>query len=239
MKAADIMTRHVITIGPDSSVADAARHMLEHRISGLPVVDGTGRVVGVISEGDLLHRAETGTERRRGTGASWWLRLVAGPAAEAGDYLKAHGRAVRDVMSQPVVSVDENATLDEVVRVLENRRIKRVPVLRDGTQLVGIVSRANLLQALASGAAAAVAEPTADDRDLQERILSALKDQPWAPRAGTTVVVKDGIVHLWGSVSSEEQQRALRAAAETVPGVKAVEDHVSVVNPVSDGAVVW
>src|SRR3954447_2096274 len=161
MKVADIMTHDDITVDPDSSVADAAQRMLEHRISGLPVVDGAGRVVGVISEGDLLHRAETGTERRRGAGASWWLRLVSGPAAEAGDYLKAHGRAVRDVMSQPVVSIDENATLDEVVRVLENRRIKRVPVLRDGTRLVGIVSRANLLQALASGAAASVAGPTA------------------------------------------------------------------------------
>jgi CBS domain-containing protein len=239
MKAADIMTRNVVTIDPDSSVADAARRMLEHRISGMPVVDGAGHVVGLISEGDLLRRAETDTATRRGAGTSWWLRLLAGPSAEAQDYLKTHGRAVRDVMSQPIVGIDENATLDEVVRVLESRRIKRVPVLRNGRQLVGIVSRANLLQALASGAAASVGETTPDDRALQERILSALKDEPWVPRAGTTVVVKDGVVHLWGSVSSEEQQRALRAAAESVRGVKAVEDHTDVVNPVSEGAVVW
>ena len=233
MKAADVMTPRVITIDPDSSVGDAAQRMLENRISGMPVVDASGRLVGMISEGDLLHRTELGTERQR---RSWWLTLFARPAMEADEYVKSHGRKVRDAMSRSVVSVGPDTALDEVVRVLERNRIKRVPVVQDG-KLLGIVSRANLLHVLAS--AARLAEPSADDRTLRERVLAALEAEAWAPRAPENVVVKDGVVHLWGSVSTESQRDALRVAAETVAGVKGVENHITVVDPIADGAVAW
>jgi CBS-domain-containing membrane protein len=205
--------------------------MLENRISGLPVIDGQGRLVGLISEGDLLHRAEMGTQQRQRR--SWWLNLISGPTGAADDYIKSHSRKVRDVMTQSVVSVSPDASINDIVRVLERHRIKRVPVLDNG-QLVGIVSRANLLQALAS--AAEVHEPSADDRTLRDRVLAELAAQPWAPDYTENIMVKDGIVHLWGSVSTESQHHALRVAAESVPGVKGVEDHVTVVDQFAGGA---
>lgn len=232
MKAADIMTRQVITIDPDSTVAEAAQRMLTNRISGLPVCDGSGQLLGVISEGDLLRRAETGTVRR----ASWWLAMLAGAAStQAADYSKSHGRAVRDVMSTNVVTVNEEASLDEVVRLMESNRIKRVPVLRAG-KLVGIISRANLLHVLAT-IAPDVAPAAADDRALRDRILETLRAEPWAPEISDNIVVRNGVVHLWGSVRTEAQRDALRVAAENTPGVKAVENHLTVVDHVAEGAV--
>ena len=154
MKAGDIMTRNVITIDANSTVAQAAQRMLDHRISGMPVVDDSGKVIGIISEGDLLHRAETGTERR----TSWWLGLVAGASSQAENFTREHGRTVRDVMSTNVISVDENADLNEVVHLMESRRIKRVPVLGN-RQVVGIISRANLMRVLVTIEPAAAARP--------------------------------------------------------------------------------
>jgi CBS domain-containing protein len=229
MKAGDIMTRRVITIDPDSTVGNAARRMLDDRIGGMPVVDEEGRIVGMLSEDELLHRAEIGTERHR----SWWLRLLAKPSSYADEYVKSHGHKVRDVMTRQVVSVDENAPLAEVVRLMEKNHVTRLPVLRDGT-LVGIVTRSNLMHALAS--AAEFTEPTADDRTLRERVLAAFESAPWAPQVRDTVVVKDGIVHLGGSVNFEWERQAMRVTAESVAGVKGVEDHIVVINPLADGA---
>lgn len=230
MKAADIMTRQVITIDPDSTVADAAKSMLDNRISGLPVCDGAGHLIGVISEGDLLHRTETGTVRR----ASWWLAMLAGASTQAADYTKSHGHTVRDAMTDKVIAVGEDAPIDEVVRLLETHRIKRVPVVRDG-KLVGIISRANLLRLLAS-IAPDVAPATTDDSTLRARILDTLRREPWAPDVADSVVVRNGVVHLWGSVRTGAQRDALRVAAENVPGVTRVENHLTVVDAVSEGA---
>jgi len=232
MKAADIMTRRMVTIDPDSSIADAAKRMIEHRISGMPVLDTDGRLVGLISEGDLLHRSEMGTDQRQRR--SWWLRFISGPTGAADDYVKSHSHKVGDVMTRSVVSVSPDASLSEIVRVLERHRIKRVPVLDNGT-LVGIVSRANLLQALAASAAE-VQEVSVDDRTLRDRVVAELASQPWAPDYSENIVVKNGIVHLWGSVSTESQHHALRVAAESVPGVKGIEDHVTVVDQFAGGA---
>jgi len=232
MKAADIMTRRLVTIDPDSSIAEAANRMIENRISGMPVLDAQGRLVGLISEGDLLHRSEMGTDQRQRR--SWWLRLISGPTGAADDYVKSHSRNVGDVMTRSVVSVSPDASLGEVVRVLERHRIKRVPVLDNG-KLVGIVSRANLLQALAASAKE-VQEVSVDDRTLRDRILAELSSQPWAPDYSDNIVVKTGIVHLWGSVSTESQHQALRVAAESVPGVKGIEDHISVADQFTGGA---
>ncbi|MBP2308357.1 CBS domain-containing protein [Azospirillum melinis] len=230
MKAIDLMTPRVITIGPDATVADAARTMLENHISGLPVVDGSGKVVGIISEGDLLRRVELGTERHR----SWWLGLVSGGTLPAEDFIKSHARKVADVMTAHVTTVDENASPEEVVRVMETRRIKRVPVVSRGA-LVGIISRANLLRALAS-VSPETPSAAADDRDLKDRVTAAVKELSWDSRSHDAIVVRNGVVQLWGFVSSGSQRDALRVAAERVPGVKAVENNIQVVDPAESGA---
>ncbi|CAO3401921.1 CBS domain-containing protein [Azospirillum palustre] len=230
MKAIDLMTPRVITIGPDATVADAARTMLENHISGLPVVDGSGKVVGIISEGDLLRRVELGTERHR----SWWLGLVSGGTLPAEDFIKSHARKVADVMTAHVTTVDESASPEEVVRVMETRRIKRVPVVRRGA-LVGIISRANLLRALASVSPETPAA-AADDRDLKDRVTAAVKELSWDSRSHDAIVVRNGVVQLWGFVSSGSQRDALRVAAERVPGVKSVENNIQVVDPAESGA---
>jgi len=229
MKVGDVMTRRVVTIDPDSSVADAARCMIENRIGGMPVVDEEGRIMGMLSEDDLLHRAEIGTERHR----PWWLGFIVRPASYADGYVKSHGHKVKDVMTRQVVSVDENASLADVVRLMERNRVTRLPVLRDG-RLAGIITRSNLMHALAS--AAEFSEPTADDRTLRERVLAAFGSEPWAQQARDNVVVTNGIVHLGGSVNFEWERQAMRVTAEGAPGVKGVEDHIVVINPLADGA---
>lgn len=230
MKAIDLMTPRVITIGMDETIADAAKKMLENNISGMPVLDAAGKVVGIISEGDLLRRVELGTERHR----SWWLGLVSGGTLPAEDFVKSHARKVADVMTAHVTTVDENASPEEVVRLMETRRIKRVPVVRQGT-LIGIISRANLLRALASVSPETVVA-TPDDRVLKERVAAAVKELSWDPRSHDAIVVRNGVVHLWGFISSESQRDAVRVAAEGVPGVKAVENNIQVVDPAESGA---
>lgn len=230
MHAADIMTSKVLTVAPEADIAAAMRLMLDNAISGLPVVDAGGRLVGMVSEGDFLRRAELGTERRRPR----WLEILLGPGRIADDYAHSRGRNVAEVMTQDVASVAEDTPVDELVRLMERRRIKRVPVLRDGA-LVGIVTRANLLRALASIAGAVPA--AAGDRVIRERLLAELERQSWTPRSSIDVVVRNGVVQLWGIILDEAQRRALKVAAENVPGVTAVEDNTVWVEPFS-GAVV-
>jgi CBS domain-containing protein len=222
MRAMDIMTTEVITVAPTTSVQEVAKLLSERGISGVPVVDGDNQVVGILSEGDLLHRAETGTERVREQKRSWWLESLASNLAR--DYVKAHARTAQDVMTRDVVSVYETTPLADVATLLETKRIKRVPVLRAG-KLVGLVSRANLVRALA---AAGVPEATAgDDEAIRKQILADLDRQPWAKVWAADVIVKDGIVHLWvGAERSPEELSALRVAAENIPGVKKIEEHL-------------
>ena len=218
MRATDIMARHVVAATPAMTVQDAARLMINNHISGIPIVDGDRQLVGIVTEGDLLRRAETGTERRRSRWSEWFLpnsRLAA-------EYIQSHARRVADVMSRDVVSVTELATLGAIADLMETRRIKRVPVLHDG-KLVGVVSRADLLRVLASGGA----KSPDDDRDgpIRHRLLADLRKQSWTNCSESDIVVSDGIVHFWGVVGSEEERRALRVAAENTPGVRGVEDH--------------
>lgn len=222
MKIRDVMTTNVVSVTPDATVEEVARLLLQQRISAVFVVDDSGLPVGVVSEGDLMRRTETGTERAR----SWWLRLFADSAALATEYAKSHGRRVRDVMSRPVISVDEDASLGEAATLLETHRIKRLPVVRDGT-ILGVVSRANLVRALASAGTGTV---TTEDRDraIRDRLMAELKDQPWSSADARSVIVADGVVHLWGLVASDEERVATRVLAEQVPGVRAVEDHLIV-----------
>lgn len=221
MRAMDVMTSEVITVDENATVPEAAKLLAEHGISAVPVVDKGNRVIGMVSEGDLLHRAETGTERRR----SWWLEMVSSTNKLAGEYIKSHSGKVKDIMTRGVLSVTEVTPVAEIAVLLETNRIKRVPVLRDG-KLVGIVSRANLVRALAMTINEAADGAEADDRAIRDKLLAELKAQKWAEVSPVNVTVKDGVVHLWSSYLSEQEKRALVVAAENVPGVRRVEDHM-------------
>jgi CBS domain-containing protein len=220
MHASDVMTTDVVTVGPDASVAEVARLLVEHRISAVPVVDATGRLVGIVSEGDLIGRVETPTGRR-----AWWLELLTDPTALARDYVKTHGRRVTDVMTHPVVTVEAEASLGEIAGLLERRGIKRVPVVRDG-RVIGIVSRADLVRALAVRPVEPRPATVADDGAIREQVLAILRVQPWWNGTYRSIVVTDGVVHLWGLARSRAERDALRVAAEAVPGVRGVEDHL-------------
>ena len=227
MKARDVMTRHVITIAPDASVLEALRLMLQYNISGLPVVDCSGSVLGIVTEGDFLRRAEIGTERKRPR----WLEFLFGSGPLARDYVRSHARRVHEVMTHDVETVTEEAQLGDIVTLMEKYRIKRVPVVRDG-RVVGIVSRANLLRALA-GVAAEIPPSPQSDEAIREGVLAELERQSWAPRNLIDVIVRNRVVELWGTVVEPDQRNAARVAAETVPGVKAVKSHIVWIEPMS------
>ena len=226
MKASDVRSRNILSVGRDATIAEAIRLMLDNQISGLPVIDA-GRLVGILTEGDLLRRSETGTERHRPR----WLEILMGPGRLAGEYVRTHGRKVEEIMTRDVVSVTPDTPLDEIVALMERRRIKRVPVL-DGDAPVGIVSRTDLLRALAR---TLDEEPVAvvGDDEIRERILAELAKVSWVPRDGLTITVGDGAVGLDGVILDEKEREALRVAVENVPGVRAVEDRLVWVEPVS------
>ena len=218
MIAADIMVRQVVTIGPDESVARAAALMTANDVSALPVISADGRLVGIISEADLLRREEIGTAISRPS----WVETITPATTLAADFVKSHGKRVTDLMSKDVISVGEAASLNEIAAILERNRIKRVPVVR-GDELVGIVSRGNLIQALAS-AVVTTEVPSGESRSIREEVLARLKEQSWTDFTNRNVIVKDGEVHLWGLVHSEDERKALISVAEGVPGVTKVVD---------------
>jgi CBS domain-containing protein len=220
MKARDVMVSPVIIVKPSSSVQEVAKIFLERRISAVPVADDQGRLVGIISEGDLLHRAEAGTERRR----SWWLSALAGDETLANEFVKAHARSVADLMTRGVISASPDAPLHEIAALLERNGIKRVPIVANG-QLVGIVTRANLVQAVAS--ARKLLDVPISDVTIRQKLLAQLQQEPWAHTALLNVTVTDGVVNLWGLVASEAERKAMRVAAESLPGVRAVNDNLT------------
>jgi CBS domain-containing protein len=228
MNAADIMTQPVVSVAPEETIAEAARLMVQHRISGLPVIDKSGALLGIVTEGDLLHRAELGTERQRHR----WIELLMGPGRLAGDYVDAHARKVGEVMSEAVVSVTPHDPLSDVVELMEKRHIKRLPVVEDG-QLVGIISRANLVRALLHSLDHEAKAGTLGDSQIRDRIQAVIDQERWGPRFSVAVTVKDGVVELRGAVTDERERTALRVAAENVAGVKAVRDHIVWVEPTS------
>jgi CBS domain-containing protein len=229
MKASDIMEKSVIAVGSDAGVSEAVRIMLQHKISGLPVIDAKGELVGIVTEGDFLRRTETGTEVQR----TRWLQLLAGTGRLAEEYVRSHGRKVAEVMTTDVAAVSEDTELSAIVSIMEKRRIKRVPVVRD-RKVVGIVTRADLLRGFARvipGGAAA--EAPKNDLELRNRIVAELNRLPWAARNTISVTVKNGEVDLQGAIFNVKERDALRVAAENVPGVKAVHDHLVWVEPMS------
>ncbi len=227
MKAVDVMATDVISVTPEHNVQDVAEILLTNRISAVPVINDKGKLVGIVSEGDLMRRAESGTEHER----SWWLRLLMGREGLAQEYVREHARRVSDVMTRDVITATRETPLPEIASLLERNRIKRVPIVDNG-KVVGIVSRANLLQALASLRKEIAVEKPTSDSDVRDKVLERLKAEPWTRSALLNVTVRDGTVDLWGIVDSAAEKRALRVAAEVTPGVRGVNDNV-IIRPVA------
>jgi CBS domain-containing protein len=220
MKARDIMVSPVITVDENETVRDVARLLITKRISAVPVVDSAEKLVGIITEADLMHRAETGTERSY----SWWLSLFLGDQATAADYVKSHAVKVRDIMTREVKTADPDTPIYEIVDLFEENQIKRVPIVGKAGNLVGIVSRANILQAIASSRPRF--ELDLPDIAIRKRLMDELKRQPWTYVHKLNVCVSNGVVDLWGFVQSESERQAITVAAEAIPGVTAINDHL-------------
>jgi CBS-domain-containing membrane protein len=225
MQVKDIMTLNVISIGADEPIVKAARLMLQNRISGLPVVDKEGELVGMVTEGDFLRRGELGTRRRRPK----WLEFIVGPGKLAEEYVHTWGGRVKDVMTPDPWTIRDDDSLEAVVEMMERHRVKRLPVTR-GRRMVGIVSRANLLHALAR-LARDMPAPASGDSTIRASIMAAISKQRWARHVN--VIVKDGVAELHGVITDERERRGLIVATENVAGVKKVHDHLVWVEPIS------
>ena len=226
MRAKDIITTNLVTVGPEATVADVAKLLLDRHISGVPVVDADQRILGILSEGDLLRRVENDTAARH----SWWLAKLLSGRDKAADYVKAHGRKVSEIMTRNVLTIGEDATLSEIAQVLEQNRIKRVPVVEAG-KLVGIVSRANLVQAIASSDRQSRGSTSADDGKIREELTRELTKEAGLTKGQINVIVENGKVQMWGLVNTQGEKAAAQVAAENVPGVTSIENHLALVPP--------
>jgi CBS domain-containing protein len=222
MKARDIMSTQVVTVGEESTVHEMAALMIEKHISGLPVVAADGRLLGMVSEGDLMRRPEIGTDKHR----TRWLSFFTGANEQAREFTKSHALHARDIMSRPVIHVAGDAPLEQIVQLMEKHAIKRLPVTKDG-KLVGLVTRADVLRVLATNVATAIPAPPASDAAIRDAMNKVLAEEDWARSAMVNVIVDEGLVHLWGVIDTEDQRRALHVAAESISGVKGVEDHLT------------
>jgi CBS domain-containing protein len=227
MKAADLLTSLVVTVTPDATIEYAAQLMLQHRISGLPVTDSDGAVLGIVTESDLLRRAETGTDKRHAR----WVSLLIGPGRLAQEYVHTHGRKVGEVMTERVFTVTPETPLADLVALMETKHVKRVPVVDQG-RLVGIVSRADVMAALV-GLLSEKPAGAATDTEIRNQILAEIDRQPWGPRGSVDVIVTNGVVVLKGAIPDERERAALCVAAENVPGVTAVHDRLVWIDSVS------
>ncbi len=221
MRAIDVMALGVVVARPDISVRETAQMLADYHVSGMPVVDRDGKLVGMVTESDLLRRAEIGTDGAR---HARWQEWIAPKHELASEYVKTHSRRLSDVMTTRVFSVNEETPLDEIATLMERHRIKRVPVLRDG-KVVGLVSRADLIRALASVGPELRRSVAPGDAAIREAVLSAMSGNRWALQR-RNVIVTNGVVHLWGVITSRDEGNAIRVAAENVPGVKEVRSHL-------------
>ena len=226
MLVKDIMTPEVISVEPDAAVGDIAELLTREKISAVPVLSGDGKLLGIVSEGDLIRRLSGDADDHR----PWWVAALASPADDAKDFLKSHGRTAKEVMTTNVVTVEEDTDLGKVAHLLEANRIKRAPVVR-GDVVVGMVSRSNLLQAVARGTSAPVNAPAPTDRQLRTNVQEALRNKGFSTHGAINVIVEGGVVELWGYVESDAERDALILAAKEVEGVKEVRDHFGRVSP--------
>jgi CBS domain-containing protein len=219
MKAEDVMVRDLVTVEPQTSIADAIKLLAEYDVSALPVVGPDNHLIGILSEADLLEREELGASHHR----PWWIEAVTPASKLAKEFTKAHGKTVAQLMSTHVISASEDTPLLEIAPLLERNRIKRVPIVRDG-KLVGVVSQSNLIQALASSE---MTKPRPEsDKIIRLEVLDLLGQQHWTDFGSRNITVQDGTVHLWGLVGSEAERTALVALAQDVPGVVGVADEM-------------
>jgi len=231
MKAADVMVSNVITVPPEASVLDVAKILVTNRISAVPVLDEPGRLIGIVSEGDLMRRAELGTEHRR----SWWLAMFSNKdkQALAVEFMKSHSQNVADVMTRDVITAAPDTPLREIAGLLEKNHIKRVPIMDENGKVLGIVSRANLIQALAT-LREEDEEAGTDDATIRQKVMAQFQSEEWSKYSTLNATVQGGTVELWGFVGSEAEKEAARVTAELVPGVRAIENNV-IVRPVAAG----
>lgn len=223
MLARDVMTKPVITIGVEATVRELADLLVKSGVSAVPVIDQAGKLAGIVSEGDIFQRAEIGTARS----APWWLRLLSSSKTAAVDFVKSNARQIRDVMTREVISVSPETPLSEIAKTLEKNDIKRVPIVSNG-QIVGIVSRANLVRAFATHEHRVALEIERSDDAIREQIDDRLAVEPWMRGIIVNCLVEGGVADLWGIVPDETVRTAVRVAAESAPGVKAVNDHLIV-----------
>ncbi|WP_342363984.1 CBS domain-containing protein [Terrarubrum flagellatum] len=224
MNCRDIMSTFLLTLAPECSVKEAARLLVKSRISGAPVIDHAGKLLGIVSEGDLVRRTEIGTQKR----GSWWLELLASDRSRAVDFVKSHAARVEDIMTRDVVTATADTSIDIAADLLEKHRVKRLPILEDG-ELVGIVTRADIVRQVAFAPAIDVMH--AGDRELRDAVLNKFRALPWRLSSLVNASARDNTVDLWGMAGSDDEIRAIKIAAESAPGVKRVVSHLFVEPP--------
>ena len=229
MQVRTIMSSPVITIEPRTTIHTAVEKLLQARLSALPVVNEKGELLGIISESDLLHRIEIGTQKTR----PHWLAFLLGPGPSANDYTQAHARYVDEIMTPDPVCIDVDASLDDVVKTMEQHKVHRLPVLSKG-HMVGIVSRADLLRALirSDNAQSSPQEPIADAR-IEKMILAAIEAQQWSTPNAIRLKVENGQVTLSGTIFDERERTAIIVTAENIAGVTKVIDEMIWIDPTS------
>lgn len=215
---ADVMTRHVISVSPNMLVREVAETLVHNCISAAPVLDRHGRLVGIVSESDLLRRGEIATESPR----RWWSDIVGDASAAAFRYVKSYGREARHVMTPRPMTVIEETSLGELVSLFEKRGVKRFPVVR-GDQLVGIVSRADLVRALAESPERNESDDAPNDRQIEKDVITRISSLS-SLRGAVLVTAQDGVVVLRGLISSDLEREAAHVAARNTPGVREVQD---------------
>jgi CBS domain-containing protein len=227
MQAQDVMVGGVISVGPDIPVQIAANAMVSNGVSALPVINIYAKLVGIVSEGDLIRRVEIGTERRR----SEEVEALMSSDVLAKEFVKSYAKRVSDVMTREVITAQPETPLREIANLMAEHSIKRVPIVQDEL-VVGIVSRVNLLQVLARTNDST--DWVESDRVLHQRFVDSIKDQPWAGRP-FNIIVNDRCADLWGFVYSVEEKTAARVAAEATPGIESVSDHLGIAPPQTSG----
>ena len=220
MRACEIMSRHVVSVGVDTPVREAIKLMLSHHVSGLPVVDAEGQLAGILSEGDFVRRAEIGTETKRGR----WLSVLTSPERLAIDFSRQHGRKVGEVMTAMPITIVEETPLDEIVCLMDRHGITRLPVMRND-KIVGMVTRSDFMAAIANASLDGYGASKADE-NLRVEAMAVLSGASWRPCA-LSVSVRNGVVTIRGTVRSQSARRAAIVALESISGVKRIDDELS------------
>lgn len=221
MIVADVMTTEVVAVDPETSLAEAAGWMVRHRVSGLPVLDAAGKLIGILTEGDLLHRPELGTCGRQ----AGWMRGILRAETLAAEYAHTHGRQVGDVMTRNPSFVRPDLPLAKAAELMRQKQVKRLPVVREDS-LVGMLSRFDILRALATRLEESCIEAT--DTEILDGIETALAQEPWAPREGVRFGVSNGRVRIEGRIGSEQEARAIAILARNTRGVTGIENGLEV-----------